>query len=717
MTRLILADLIKKPPLTLNPAQTISDLLRLWQKHPVSIVGVVDEYKHLLGVIGSGLIIGKKKSLTLDTSLTEVMETNFVSMSADAYQEEAWAAPGEVIAVVGSGGNLLGIVTKDELADSLYPYSKSISNELDAVLNAANAGIVSINSDGIITTFNHAAEGITRRTRKEAIGKFLADVVIPTGLLEILETGKPKFDERLPVKYSIGTRVYMSNRSPIVEDGKVVGAVGIFQDISEIEFISNELESVKELNKELKALIESSYDGILIARRDGIVSQVNEAYTKMTGLKDKDIVGRPFQKLVEGGHYASSIVEAVFKKKKAVTNFQTSPLGNRLMITGNPVANEQGVVVRVVVNVRDLTESEKLKQELHDSRSLNRRYQAELFNRKDQPPEQKEKMTTRSPEMQSVLDLCARVAHVDSTVLLIGDSGVGKEVLAKHIHRNSARNQGPFVKINCGAIPETLLESELFGYERGAFTGASKEGKPGIFEMAHNGTLLLDEIGDLPLSLQVKLLRVLQDREIIRIGGTKTLSVNVRILAATNRNLTEMVRQGTFREDLFFRLNVVPVQIPPLRERRFDIIPLLNHFREKYYKKYNIRKQFSPEVLKIFYEYHWPGNIRELENIVERMVVTAPETMITPKHLPENFRCVVKHSSAKIMVQGVMPYKEALLEMENLLLNEALNLYGSTYKAAKALGIDQSTVIRKMQKIKKYKDSRQEKPSGNMSVK
>lgn len=708
----MLANLMKKPPLILNSTQTIGDVLCLWQKHPVGVVGIVDERSNcLLGVVGSGLRLREGTMLSLDTPLVEVMETGFACMNPDVAQEDAWGVSSEVIAVVNEDGSPQGLITKYDLAQSLYPSTKFTIRELDAVLNAANTGIVSISKDGIITTFNPAAEKITRRSRKEAIGKFLADVVIPTGLLEILETGEYKFGERLPVKYSIGTRVYVSNRSPIIEDGKVVGAVGIFQDISEIEFILHELESVKELNEELKALIESSYDGILIARQDGVVSQVNQAYTKMTGLKAANIVGRPFQKLVERGHYASSIVEAVLKKKKAVTNFQTSPLGNRLMITGNPVANERGEVVRVVINVRDLTEFEKLRQELHDSKSLNRRYEAQLYSRNGEA--QSQRITTSSPEMQSVLDLCARVAQVDSTVLLIGDSGVGKEVLAKYIHNNSARKDEAFIKINCGAIPETLLESELFGYEKGAFTGAGKDGKPGIFELAHNGTLLLDEIGDLPLPLQVKLLRVLQDREINRIGSTKTFSVNVRILAATNRNLTEMVQQGTFREDLFFRLNVVPVQIPPLRERRSDIVPLVNIFCKKYYKKYNIRKQFSPEALKIFFEYHWPGNIRELENIVERMVVTAPETLITPKHLPENLRCVAKDSSAKVTVQGVLPYKEALLEMESLLINEALNLYGSTYKAAKALAIDQSTVIRKLQKIKQFKNNRQEKTNSN----
>ena len=709
MTSVILADIINEPPIILKDNQTIEDLLRLWQDKPLGVIGVVDQKGRLCGVVTGSVKLGSGDQLKMDTPVKEIMSTDFTLMDSDTDQDAVLASPCEIIAVHDNNENLVGILAKDDLLKSFYSYAKHISSVLDAVLNAANAGIVSINNDGIITTFNPAAEKMTRRSRNEAIGKFLADVVIPTGLLNVLKTGEPKYEERLPVKYSSGARVYVSNRSPIVEDGKPVGAVGIFQDVSEAEYISNELASVKELNMELTALIESSYDGVLIARRDGVVSQVNQAYTKMTGLKAEYIIGKPFQKLVEKGHYASSIIEAVLRKRKAVTNFQTSPLGNRLLITGNPVVSERGEIVRVVVNVRDLTEFEKLRQELLDSKNLNRRYQAELHNRKDSRIE--EKLTTRSPEMQVVLDLCARVAHVDTTVLLIGDSGVGKEVLAKHIHYSSARKDGPFIKINCGAIPGSLLESELFGYERGAFTGAGKDGKPGIFEMAHNGTLLLDEIGDLPLSLQVKLLRAIQDKEITRVGGTKAFNVNVRILAATNRNLAEMVQQGAFREDLYFRLNVVPVQIPPLRDRRPDIIPLLYHFCDKYYKKYNIRKQFSPEALKELYEYHWPGNIRELENIVERLVVTAPEAVITPVHLPDSFHHVAKNTSAKIIVRGVMPYKEALLEMENSLISEALSLYGSSYKAAKVLGIDQSTVVRKLQKIRRYRDNIQDKPN------
>ncbi|MCL6560949.1 MAG: sigma 54-interacting transcriptional regulator, partial [Firmicutes bacterium] len=581
---LILGDLIKGPPVTLRADQTVGDLLLLWLKQPINVVGVVDEEGRLLGVVGSGLTF-RAEAISADTLLDEVKDTSLLSLSPDISLEEAWIAPGEIIAVIDKYDNLQGLCTKYDLAASLYQHSKFITRELDAVLNAAHTGIVAVNKDGIITTFNPAAEKIIRRKRDESVGKYLAEVIIPTGLLEILRTGEKQLDQRLPVTYSRGTRIYVTNRSPIIEDGKVVGAVGVFQDISEFEFISQELNTVKELNKELKALIESSYDGILITDCKGVVSQVNEAYKRMTGLKESAITGRPFQELVSEGHYASSIVDSVLKKRKSVTQIQISPLGNRLLITANPVLSERGDITRVVINVRDLTELEKLRQELQDSKSLNRRYEAELSSLHGQQG-QEQNIVSRSPEMQSVIDLCARVAQVDSTVLLLGDSGVGKEVLAKFIHNHSARKQGPFIKINCGAIPEPLLESELFGYERGAFTGAGKEGKAGLFEMAHNGTLLLDEIGDLPLSLQVKLLRVLQDKEITRVGGTKTLDVNVRILAATNRNLADMVQRGKFREDLYFRLNVVPVQIPPLRERRSDIVPLLDFFCEKFYRKY-----------------------------------------------------------------------------------------------------------------------------------
>jgi transcriptional regulator with PAS, ATPase and Fis domain len=304
--------------------------------------------------------------------------------------------------------------------------------------------------------------------------------------------------------------------------------------------------------------------------------------------------------------------------------------------------------------------------------------------------------------MQELLALALRLAQVDSTILILGESGVGKDVNAKLVHKYSKRKEGPFVTVNCSAIPENLLESELFGYERGAFTGANREGKIGLFELADNGTLFLDEISELPLPFQAKLLRAIQEREIMPVGSSKPRSVNIRILVATNRNLEALVKEGKFREDLYFRLNVVPLYIWPLRERRQDIIPLTYTFRDKFCRAYGLKKDFIPEVLGIFLEYNWPGNIRELENLVERLLVTSPGEWITLADLPPGLFEHIDYKS-NIQVRGVMPLRLAILELEGQLIQNALKECGSTYKAAKALNIDQSTLARKMCRIRANK--------------
>ncbi len=312
-------------------------------------------------------------------------------------------------------------------------------------------------------------------------------------------------------------------------------------------------------------------------------------------------------------------------------------------------------------------------------------------------------LITYSQKMMGLIDLILRVSRVDSTVLISGESGVGKELLAKLIHDQSSRSLGPFVKINCGAIPENLLESELFGYEGGAFTGASRQGKLGMFELAHGGTLFLDEIGELPLGLQVKLLRAIQEQEFVRVGGVKAKKVDVRFIAATNRELEKMVESGKFREDLYFRLNVIPLLVPPLRERKEDILPLIHHFQAKFTQKFKVSKTFAPEALRLFLNYPWPGNVRELENIVERLFVVSPGEIIYCRHVPEKLLPGVQRQCVK--VTGVMPLKEAVDELQRLLIEEALAMYGNTYKAAEALGVEQSTITRKLAKLKEKRKS------------
>jgi transcriptional regulator with PAS, ATPase and Fis domain len=302
-----------------------------------------------------------------------------------------------------------------------------------------------------------------------------------------------------------------------------------------------------------------------------------------------------------------------------------------------------------------------------------------------------------SEKMMKLVDLAIRIAQVDSTVLISGESGVGKELMAKLIHDQSPRSLGPFIKINCGAIPENLLESELFGYEAGAFTGASKQGKLGIFELASSGTLFLDEIGELPLSLQVKLLRAIQEQEFVRVGGVKPRKVDIRFIAATNRDLEQMMKEGRFRDDLYYRLNVIPMLIPSLRERKEDILPLVHHFEQKLTQKFKMEKRFAPAVLRVFLNYPWAGNVRELENIIERLFVTSPEQLIRLEHLPEKLLAIKEENKPARLI----PLKEAMEQVEQRLIEDALGVYGNTYKAAEALGIDQSTLIRKKAKYKK----------------
>lgn len=300
--------------------------------------------------------------------------------------------------------------------------------------------------------------------------------------------------------------------------------------------------------------------------------------------------------------------------------------------------------------------------------------------------------------MHKVFHTALKVAQVDSTVLIQGETGVGKGFFAKLIHRSSKRKGGPFIRVDCGAIPESLVESELFGYEEGAFTGARLKGKPGYFEMACGGTLFIDEVGELPLSVQVKLLRFLEDTEVIRVGGTTAHKMDVRIIAATHRDLEEMVKAGKFRKDLFFRINIIPLQIPPLRERPEDIPPLINFFLDLFNKKSSTTKTITPRAVDCICQYSFTGNIRELANLMEQLVVLSPNASIDWEDLPTHVR------SEKARIDS--PWKrdkfnlpQAVEDVERELIAHAMKTFGVQRKAASALGIDQSTLARK---VKKY---------------
>ncbi len=352
----------------------------------------------------------------------------------------------------------------------------------------------------------------------------------------------------------------------------------------------------------------------------------------------------------------------------------------------------------MVTNIRDITHFRDFERRLEESRSQLEKYRAEATRLRSEILKE-EDAVVRSKAMSRVLDMIKQVAPYPTTVLVTGESGVGKEVVAKLLHRHSGRQDEPFIKVNCGAIPESLIESELFGYEAGAFTGAARKGKPGMLELADNGTLLLDEIGELALDLQVKLLQVIQDQKISRLGGVSSRSVNVRFIAASNRDLVQMVEQKLFREDLFYRLNVVKIDVPPLRERKDDIPALALHFLNTLCEQYKINKAFSTEVVELLVNYSWPGNVRELRNVVERLVVMAPAPTILPEHLPQEIHLQLRGKHGTVSVSGLAPIKDVVAEVEIQLINRAMNECGSVRKAAKALQVAHSTLLRKMKTL------------------
>ncbi|MCL6449039.1 MAG: sigma 54-interacting transcriptional regulator [Armatimonadetes bacterium] len=684
---------------SLTPDQTIFEAWQLFKQAKVPALPVRKEDGQVAGLVYKDTLFNLgPEALKTSLRVREIIDEDFPCLKEDAPLIDVCSLPQDIFLVVDGQERVSGILSKEAAWHVLLDSAILMVEQLITLLDSVHNGIIAVNTEGIITLFNKEAEKITGRSKNAAIGKPLAEVINAPELLQVLKDGRPKGVQRLSVDYAAGKRIYLVNQSPVVENNQIVGAVGVFQDITEIESTSQELGLVKEINKELECIIESSSDGILITDPAGNIIKANQAHERITGLASPNIEGKNMQELIKAGIYTTPVVEAVLKEKKSVTVVESKSDQHQLLVTGNPVFNQNGEITRIVINVRDLTEMNKLVYQLEQARRLSERYYDELTQLRAGSLKQ-EGIIFSSPKMQELLALALRLAQVDSTVLILGESGVGKEVIAKLMHRYSKRKKGPFITVNCSAIPENLLESELFGYERGAFTGANREGKIGLFELADNGTLFLDEISEIPLPFQAKLLRAIQEKEIMPVGGSKPRPVNIRILAATNRDLEALVREGKFREDLYFRLNVVPLSLWPLRERRQDIIPLAYNFRDKFCKAYGLKKDFAPEVLGVFLEYNWPGNVRELENLVERLVVTSPGDRITLADLPRNLFEHLDHSP-NIQVRGVLPLRQAVLELERQLIQNALREYGSTYKAAKALNIDQSTLVRKVRRIK-----------------
>lgn len=445
--------------------------------------------------------------------------------------------------------------------------------------------------------------------------------------------------------------------------------------------------------EDIHKLFETNWDVIYASDGDGITLEVSSAANSIWGVDAKFLVGKSVYDLEREKIYYPSITRMVLESKRRVQAIQTTATGKKLLVMGTPIQNEAGKIIRVINTSRIIPNESGLSKELEDTRLLLDGYKRELAL--SRMAKENTSFIAASPEMQKVFERAMKVSETDVAVLITGESGVGKEVLANLIATKSRRADKPYIKINCSAIPPTLFESELFGYERGAFTGAERNGKPGLFELANHGTLFLDEISEIPINMQAKFLRVLQEKEFMRVGGTKTKQLDVRIIAATNKNLLEEIERGNFRKDLYYRLNVVQICIPPLRERRDDILPLSLAFLEKYNRKYNLDCKFSPEVMDAFFRYSWDGNVRELQHAVERMVVLSPQSLIEVESLPE---VIAKERGEVIHVSEIIPLKDAQRILEEKLLAMARKKYKTTTAIAEVLGVNQSTVSRKLSK-------------------
>jgi PAS domain S-box-containing protein len=564
----------------------------------------------------------------------------------------------------------------------------------ELIFNSTDDGMVVINNKGIITLFNKRAEEIMGTSREEALGKDVSEVIFESRLPLILSTRRTESNQEMVLKN--GKKI-ITSRIPIIEEnGRLLGAFAIFKDSMQALKLAEEITDLKEIQTMLQAIIQSSDDAISVVNEKGIGILINPAYTRITGLTEEQVIGKPATADISEGESMHMKVLQTRRPVRGVT-MRVGPKKREVIVNVAPII-VQGKLKGSVGVIHDMSEIKALNIELNRARQIIRTLEAKYTF---------EDIIGKSEEMLLAIEQAMLGAKTPATVLLRGESGTGKELFAHAIHNASDRKYNKFIRVNLAAISESLLESELFGYEEGAFSGAKRGGKIGLFEEANNGSIFLDEIGELSANTQAKLLRVLQENEIIRVGGTKPIRINVRMIAATNVNLEKGISNGTFREDLYYRLNRIPIHIPPLRKRREEIPFLCERIIQKINQDYGrsvegITKAAEAQLM----NYDWPGNVRELENILGRAIIFMKhnETLIDVKHLPE---LTNKYKSIKDIPSETaeQTHNSSLSDMveqyEAHIIQKTLNrLNGNKTLTAKALGLSVRNLYYKLEKYK-----------------
>ncbi|GFP77228.1 sigma 54-interacting transcriptional regulator [Clostridium fungisolvens] len=565
--------------------------------------------------------------------------------------------------------------------------SLSNFNEMKIILDNIFNEIIIVDNSNKIFFINESASILFGLDCKSSLGKDINKLIQDSELSYFLSTKK----EEVKKPIVINELSLILNVIPIYNGENLEGTILIFNNITNYNELLHKLDEEKNSSEILNTVIETAYDGMVIIDKNGIITMMSKAYKDFLGIKSEDVIGKHVTEVIENTRMP--IVLETGKEEVAQLH---RIKGNYMIASRIPIIKNGeviGVVGKVLFrNVKELNSLYKkisaIEKELANYKSRFKEFNTASYSL--------ENIIGESEAICSAKAIVKKAAHTSSNVLILGESGTGKEIFAHAIHSESSRYEGPFVKVNCAAIPSDLLESELFGYEAGAFTGARKEGKIGKFEIANEGTIFLDEIGDMPLHMQVKLLRVIQEREVEKIGGVATRKINIRIIAATNRNLERLVSEGKFREDLYYRLNVVTIEIPPLRERGNDIILISNHLIKKLSVSLDKKvKGMTKEAEQYLKTYEWKGNVRELENMLERAInIMGDSDVIGVDDLPKEITGK-KTSIIPKKLQDILEESE-----KNAIILALRAADGNKTKAAKILDIGRTSLYEKIEKYK-----------------
>jgi len=587
--------------------------------------------------------------------------------------------------VINKESQVLGVLLLNDLLNVLFKSNMEMNQFYSEVLESINNGVLVIDNQGTTIFCNKSGEDILGYSANQILGKSIKSFIPNSRTYEVLKTGKSEIVHRL----AYGTKILKTNFKQRVFNDKKIGAVAVFQDITELEAITKKLNETEQLKATLDAIIENTYEGIAVIDNEERIIIINEFYLDLIGLSLKEVIGRHILEVSPTSGLPNTL------KTGLVQMGEPWKIGNQTFLVTRAPIKQNGKIIGAIGKIlfKDMNIAKMFAKKVMLMEDNLKYYKEELYSSQ----EAFQDIIGKSDKITEAKTFALRATKTSSTVLLLGESGTGKEVFAQAIHRGGSRKHGPFISINCAAVPEQLLESELFGYVEGAFTGARKGGKPGKFERANQGTIFLDEIGDMSFSMQAKLLRVIQEREIERVGGTNPIKVDVRLMAATNQDLHEMVLKGKFRLDLYYRLNVIEIKLPALHERLEDIEPLIVALIKRLNKRLETEIEgVTPEALNLLINYTWPGNVRELENVLERAMNISDDTLIRMEHLPYQVKKSVGNTS---LTWKEKTLEQGLLQAEKELIMNALSqTNGNKVQAARSLGIHRSVLYKKLSK-------------------